>query len=208
MKMSIIKRVILTIAAVALFVVPVSIITLQPNQTKTADAAHYNNNKNNCNHLCQGYYAASNNSTSCPVMYYSYITNSYSSCTQVQNPKTNYTTSTYNNSSYCPMYCNTSTYNASPVNYSYPYNNSSYNNYVSYSKDYSYYNPNSYGTYISEPYYDIPVSSPKQDYVDIYVSKPGTYNYSAQKTAYTVGNEIFNRHNSYEALTPDYVYSN
>jgi hypothetical protein len=236
--MSIIKKVILTIAAAALFVVPVTIITLQNNSTKTAEASRYTNYNqnscnsgdfaklgsycppiNSCNTKCQGYYNASNNNTnSCSVMYYSYITNSYSSCTPVQNPNTNYSTNSTNN---VASYINTvfTAYTQQPYNnYLTPnYNSCSFrcydmNNYNTYGStsysDYSYYNPNSYGTYIAEPYVDINVPTPNQNYVDIYI--PPANNYTSptpsQNIAYSQPYTYdYNAHNSYEALTTDYV---
>jgi hypothetical protein len=237
MKIGIIKRVILTIATAALFIVPVSIIALQSNTTKTAEAGNYKHISNPCNHICQGYYKASEKSKShCPVMYYSYITKSYSSCTPVSQPKpvqynqpiNNASTYYSNYSNYLTSYFNPYSYNTKPN-----YNTSNY----SYSTDYSYNNQGNYGAYIAEPYYQIPVAQPKQDYYEVYVEQPkqnyvdiyvpepkvdtyttysdvtvDTSNYTDYSVpsydAYSVGNTVFNNHNSYEALTTDNVYSN
>lgn len=239
MKMKIIQKVILTLAAAALFIVPVSIIVLQSNTTKTAEAGNHKYSSNPCNSICQSYYTASNkNNNSCPVMYYSYITKSYSSCTQVHQPA-NYQTN-YSNATFCPVYCYyqqpqtpqpVAHPQPAPKPLPKPAPKPVYNNYTTYSTDYSYYNPNSYQSYIPEQsynipvpqpkqdYYDIYVEAPKQDYIDIYVPQPknesystSNYNYvdyiSPSYDAYTIGNTDFNNHNSYEALTTDYVYSN
>lgn len=233
--MSIIRKVILTIAAAALFLVPVSIITLQNNSTKTAEASHYTNyNHNNCNSgdfaklgsycppvnqclpKCQSYYTASNQTNyNCSVMYYSYITNSYSSCTPVQNPNTSYSTNT-NYTSYSYPYGNnytTPSYNSCSTGYT-VFGCSDMNNYNSYGStsysDYSYYNPNSYGNYIAEPYYSIPVSEAKQNYVEIYVPQPETYTYPtpSQNIAYSQPYSYdYTSYNSSEYLTTDYVYA-
>jgi hypothetical protein len=201
MKTSIIKRVILTIAAAALFVVPVTIITLQNNTTKTAEASNYNYS-NYCNagdFAKLGTYCPPVNSyasNSCQVMYYSYITNSYSSCTQVQNPNTNYTNYQANTKTNNASYVNTST--NYEVYTSYPYNTNTtpnYSNYYGYNYniDYSYYNPGSYGTYIAEPY------------VDIYVQNPNLNNYKLKDSD---SQEFKNSYCQQKYDSMDYVFQN
>jgi hypothetical protein len=218
MKMSIIKRVILTIAAAALFIVPVTIVSLQNNTTKTAEARYRSNNCYNycgnvaqsdfnppshpgqppvgCNSTCQGYYKAANPRPSYDPLGYGkhvpYIKPS-------QPIQQNYSEPKYYNP--FPL-----TYNSTP----------NYNSYYSYN-------------YSSNPEpITVNVPLPKQNYVDIIVPQPETstyysYNdisyepnkytdYSEPKytdySAYSVGNKVLNDHNSYEALTTDYVYSN
>jgi hypothetical protein len=168
MNFSLIKKVILTVAVAALFIVPAYIFALQSNNVKTADAAKPQHYSNPCNHICQGYYQASNNNqpkNHCPVMYYSYLTNSYSSCTQVHLPK--------------------SSQSAKPSNDTYYYSNSypnSYNSNYSYSSDYQYTSSNNYGGYNDQQYYNIPVSQPQQNYVDIYVDQPNYMNYTLKNS--------------------------
>jgi hypothetical protein len=207
MNFSLIKKVILTVAVAALFIVPASIFALQSNNVKTADAAKPQHYSNPCNHICQGYYQASSNNQSknhCPVMYYSYITNSYSSCTQVPQPKVNYSNS--KNSTFCPVYCNTHSQTPQPITYPKPANNNTAN----YSNDYSYYNQNNSGNYVAQPSYQIPVPQPKQNYYDIFVEKSMGYydtyvTNPKQKDYYDVfvPNQTTNTNSSYTEVATD-----
>lgn len=224
-----IKKVILTIAAAALFIVPVSIITLQNNTTKTAEASHYspyscNNCASNSNQCAKtdfaklGSYCPTNNyshlnANDCKTKYFDTKTNSYSSCYPTNyssNNNTNSSNYSYINSTYSTYsYPNNSNYNYSnyqtcPSSYttygcSDMYNTYGYNNHNS-----GYYNGNNY---INEPYSEIYVPTPNQNYVDIYVPQPN-YSYPApsQNVAYSDPYN-YNNYNSYEALTTDYVYT-
>jgi hypothetical protein len=134
MKISHIKKVILAIAAAALFIVPVSIITLQSINTKTAKAYDYNYGcklnqtysytQKRCilSSDCKG--CVKNSINSCPVRYYdetsnSYVcdlnqTNMFDNFSKDKNTTEYYTTSTctiydygsYCNDSYLPTYPN------------------------------------------------------------------------------------------------------
>lgn len=166
MKVPMINRVILTIAAVALFVVPVSIITLQSSTNKTVEASHYSN---------------------CSVVYYSSITNSYSSCTPVKssanNKNTNNTTYTSTDYQYYSYpYSYTSNYGT------YPYNCS---NYCYDSASYSYNNSGNYGSYIYEPYVDIKVNQPNYSNYKIKNSDSQQYKDSYCQNKYSSTDYIF-----------------
>jgi hypothetical protein len=197
MKVSIIKRVILTIAAAALFVVPVSIISLQSNSPKTAEAySPYTHNKysqKDCflgrrydpaKDTCvldsdyKGYENYSKTNSNC---YYNSNNSIYTTCPAYTSTNYNTVNTSYGNncaSGYITYNCTNKA----------GYTGSNY----SYSSDYSYYNYNS-DYYATEPY------------VDIYVNQP---NYTNYKLKNSDSQEFKNSYCQHKYNSSEYVFHN
>jgi hypothetical protein len=178
-----IKKVILTIITAALFIVPVSIISLQSAPAKTAEAQNpYPHNRYSQKDCFAGriYVSAQdtcvlNNSSQHPTNY------CYNPCVPYN---TNYNTNKTNYSSCSNIYI---FYNCSSMNNNISTNRgSSY----SYSSDYSYYNSGNYST---------------QPSADIYVPAPNIDNYKLKDSD---SQEYKNSYCQYKYHSTDYVFQN